>query len=194
VDRSVSPKDHRRRNEGGFTLIELLIVMAIIGILATIAIPAYLGQREKAKVKAIQTSARASLAEIQSILDAYVSGDPYILVGADGEEKCYEEAGAKSTRACSTIYPGTPLGGTYPSFPYGLGTVKQHFLIHRNQGLRQKSPYVSAPLFEGLNPGQTVSDQGRIGLENSVTSITIRAYGPSTTLGTEIFNATVTSR
>ncbi len=38
-----------RRNTDGFTLIELLIVIIIIGILAAIAIPMFLNQREKAK-------------------------------------------------------------------------------------------------------------------------------------------------
>jgi len=38
-----------RENEKGFTLIELLVVVIIIGILAAIAIPVFLSQREKAR-------------------------------------------------------------------------------------------------------------------------------------------------
>ena len=43
----------RRRGESGFSMVELLIVIVIIGILAAIAIPTYLNQRDKAKDAAV---------------------------------------------------------------------------------------------------------------------------------------------
>ena len=44
------------RNKKGFTLIEIMIVVAIVGILAAIAIPAYLDHTVKAKLTEVSTA------------------------------------------------------------------------------------------------------------------------------------------
>jgi type IV pilus assembly protein PilA len=59
-----------QEREGGFTLIELLVVVLIIAILAAIAIPVFLRQREKAYVADVQSTLRnaATAAESWSTL------------------------------------------------------------------------------------------------------------------------------
>jgi type IV pilus assembly protein PilA len=68
----------RAQDEKGFTLIELLVVILIIGILAAIALPAFLNQRSKAQ----DANAKSVVRTAQTAMETYYT-DNQTYVGAD---------------------------------------------------------------------------------------------------------------
>lgn len=131
-------------NNKGFTLIELIIVVVIIGILAMIAIPAYIGQQKRAA----RTEAYTNLENLRLLEEQFFAenGNYAATTGVAGADK----PGNVALIQASAVLPGfRPGAGADLSFSYQ---------IVQNQQITSTTPLAyaaSTPCFTAIATANT---------------------------------------
>ena len=111
------------KSQKGFTLIELLLVLAIIGIISAIAVPALLGQRARARDKSVVANVTSIVSDMVALYDsqkdtgAAISIDTLFgaLPQAAAAKNPWDSATAAYAKSTCTV--GSAATGTTPAVP-----------------------------------------------------------------------------
>jgi prepilin-type N-terminal cleavage/methylation domain-containing protein len=110
LDALTRHRDRVKNGEEGFTLIELLVVVIIIGILAAIAIPVYIGVQNNAKDSAV----KSDLGNAKTAVVAYYTENPTATTTPALSDAVLGEFGY--SKGADTVQPTFKTGSTAADF------------------------------------------------------------------------------
>jgi type IV pilus assembly protein PilA len=121
-------------DESGFTLIELLVVILIIGILAAIAIPAFLSQTSKAS----DSAAKTQVGTMETTMETYANEHNGAFTGATASELQAIEPTLKDTTTAKIKAITVTSGTEYSVESEAKGTGDIYKLVYKNGEIKRE--------------------------------------------------------